>query len=310
VGRSGHGGPDPESLGRAVRVVLHIGVHKSGTSTIQKAWASAFNRSKRIWYPCLPHGPSHALVAWWLREKQGAPAHRSLVDLLADARGRRTETLLLSSEEFHEASAEQVDRLRPLLAGHDVQVLVTLTQPVYRWPSLWQEMVKHGWAAEQGKSIAQVDEPGVLGPGRLEDLVDRWSLGDMTICLVRQHPPEPELASRTSALVGVDLPGRAARRQGVENVSLGDVETRILGEVNRLAPDTRGIESPRGRGVVEALRAFGPAGSPRVLIDPEVVDHVAEVAALEKAALERLWESGRVKLDDRCGLLQKWDRMD
>jgi hypothetical protein len=82
----------------AVKVVLHIGLHKSGTSTIQKAWASAFNRSKRTWYPRLPHGPSHALVAWWLRDKQGVPARRSLVDVLAEAGSRRTETLLLSSE--------------------------------------------------------------------------------------------------------------------------------------------------------------------------------------------------------------------
>jgi hypothetical protein len=297
-------------MGRTVRVVLHIGLHKSGTSTIQKAWASAFNRSKRTWYPSLPHGPSHALVAWWLREKQGVPAYRSLVDVLVDARSRRTETLLLSSEEFHEASAEQVDGLRPLLAKHDVQVLVTLTQPVFRWPSLWQEMVKHGWAAEQAKSIAQVDEPGVLGPGRLEDLVERWSLGEMTVCLVRQHPPEPELASRVSALMGVELPARVARRSRVENVSLGDVEARILCEVNRLAPDTRGIESKLGRVIVDALRASGPSGAPRVLIDPEVVDHVAEVAALEKAALARLSESGRVQVDDRWGLLQEWDRAD
>jgi len=289
-----------------MRVVLHIGLHKSGTSTIQKAWASAFNRSRRTWYPRLPHGPSHAVVAWWLREKQGVPANRSLVDVLVDARSRRTETLLLSSEEFHEASAEQVNRLRPLLAGHDVQVLVTLTQPVYRWPSLWQEMVKHGWAAEQGKSIAQVDEPGVLGPGRLEDLVERWSLGEMTVCLVRQHPPEPELASRVSALAGVELPARIARRSGVENVSLGDVETRILCEVNRLAPDTRGIESARGRGIVEALRAPGPAGATRVLLDPEVFDHVASVAAIEQAALERLEGSSLVRVRDEWGLLQEW----
>lgn len=289
-----------------MRIILHIGLHKSGTSTIQKAWASAFSRSKRTWYPWLPHGPSHALVAWWLRDKQGVPAYRSLVDVLADARRRRTETLLLSSEEFHEASAEQVDRLRPLLAGHDVQVLVTLTQPVYRWPSLWQEMVKHGWAAEQGKSIAQVDEPGVLGEGRLEDLVERWSIGEVTICLVRQHPPEPELASRASALMGVDLPARVTRKRGVENTSLGDAEARILCEVNRLAPDTRGIESARGRGVVEALRASGPAGAPRVLIDPDVVEHVASVAAVERAAVERLFESGRLRLDDPWGLLQGW----
>jgi hypothetical protein len=293
-----------------MKVVLHIGLHKSGTSTIQKAWASAFNRSKSTWYPCLPHGPSHALMAWWLRDKPGAPGRRSMVDVLAEAGSRRTEILLLSSEEFHEASAEHVDLLRPLLAGHDVQVLVTLTKPVYRWPSLWQEMVKHGWAAEQGRSIPQVDDPGVLGEGRLEGLAERWSLGQVTVCLVRQHPPELDLAERVSTLMGVELPARVARRPGVENVSLGDVETRILCEVNRLAPDTRGIESNRGRGIVEALRASGPAGAPRVLIDPDVVDHVAEVAALEKAALERLSKSGRVSLDDRWGLLQEWDRMD
>lgn len=291
-----------------MRVVLHIGLHKSGTSTIQHAWDKAFGRGKRIWYPRLPHGPSHAVVAWWLRDQEGVPARRSLVDVMAEAHSRRTETLLLSSEEFHEASAEQVDRLRPLLAGHDVKVLVTISQPVFRWPSLWQEMVKHGWAAEQGKSIAQVDEPGVLGEGRLEDLVERWSIGEVTLCLVRQHPPEQELASRVSALVGVGLPARVGRRGRVENISLGDVETRILCEVNRLAPDTRGIESERGRRVVEALRAAGPAGASRVLIDPDVEGHVAEVAALERAQLERLVASGRVRLDDAWSLLAKWVR--
>ena len=291
-----------------MKVILHIGLHKSGTSTIQQSWNNAFSRGKRVWYPWLPHGPSHALLAWWVRDKEGVPAKHSLVDVLAEASQRRTEVLLISSEEMHEATAEQTARMRSLLAGREVSVLITLTQPVYRWPSLWQEMVKHGWAAPQAKSIPQVDEPGVMGAGRLEELVERWGVEDTTICLVRQHPSEARLVERVSDLMGVPLPARLRGDARPMNVSLGDAETRMLCEINRLAPDTRGIESPRGRAIFDALRENGPAGASRVLIDPEVIDHVAHVAALEQEALMRLRESGRVRLDDAWNLLPQWNQ--
>ena len=291
-----------------MRVVLHIGLHKSGTSTVQQAWNNAFSRGKRVWYPWLPHGPSHALVAWWVRDKKGVPAKRSLLDILGEADRRHTEVLLLSSEELHEATPEQCARMRSLLAHREVSLLITLTQPTYRWPSLWQEMVKHGWAAPQAKSISQVDEPGVMGAGRLEELVERWGVEDATICLVRQHPPEVRLVERVSDLMEVPMPSRLRRDMRPVNTSLGDAETRMLCEINRLAPDTRGIESARGRAVVAALRTHGPAGAPRVLVDPDVVDHVAEVAVLEKEALTRLAQSSRVRLDDAWGLLGVWDR--
>lgn len=292
-----------------VRVVLHVGLHKSGTSTVQRSWNKAIGRGKRVWYPRLPHGPSHALVAWWVRDKVGVPAQRSLVDVLAEADRRRTQLLLISSEELHEATVEQTDRVRSLLAGREVSVLITLTQPAYRWPSLWQEMVKHGWAAPQAKSIPQVDEPGVMGAGRLEELVERWGVEDTTICLVRQHPPEPRLVERVSDLMQVPLPARLRVDMRPVNVSLGDAETRMLCEVNRLAPDTRGVESARGRAVAHALREHGPAGAPRVILDPDVEDHVAEVAALEREALMRLGASGRVRVDDAWKLLPRWDQV-
>lgn len=292
-----------------VRVVLHIGLHKSGTSTVQQAWSNAFSQGKRVWYPWLPHGPSHALVAWWVRDKEGVPAKHSLADVLAEADRRRTELLLLSSEELHEATAEQTDWVCTLLAGREISVLITLTQPVFRWPSLWQEMVKHGWAAPQAKSMPQVDDPGVMGAGQMEELVERWGVGDTIICLVRQHPPEPRLVERVSDLMDVPLPARLRTDLRPTNVSLGDAETRMLCEINRLAPDTRGIESPRGRAIFDALRENGPAGASRVLIDPEVVDHVAHVAALEQEALMRLGESGRVRLDDAWNLLPQWHQV-
>lgn len=292
-----------------VKVILHIGLHKSGTSTVQAGWHQGFARGKQVWYPALPHGPSHAALAWWVREKSGVPAKLSLVDVLAEADRRRTELLLLSSEELHEATAEQTAQVRSLLAGREVSVLITLTQPAYRWPSLWQEMVKHGWAAPQAKSIPQVDEPGVMGVGRLEELVERWGVDDTSICLVRQRPPEPRLMERVSDLVGVPLPARLRRDTRPVNVSLGDAETRMLCEINRLAPDTRGIESPRGRAIFDALRENGPAGASRVLIDPEVVDHVMHVAALEMEALMRLRESGRVRLDDAWNLTPQWNQV-
>jgi hypothetical protein len=84
----------------------------------------------------------------------------------------------------------------------------------------------------------------------------------------------------------------------------------MLCEINRLAPATRGIESARGRALFDVLREHGPAGAPRVLMDPDVVDHVGEVAAYEKEGIARLAESGRVRLDDAWGLLQEWDRVD
>ena len=108
---------------RRVRIILHAGLHKSGTTSLQASWNAAYADHPDVWYPRRGGGrpPGHhdlvrpllrafgedgapdlvaARVAHSLRGKRG----ETLADVVAQARDRQVGILLVSTENLDRAT--------------------------------------------------------------------------------------------------------------------------------------------------------------------------------------------------------------
>ena len=136
-----------------MRIVLHGGLHKSGTTTVQYEWRAAYRNGGRVRYPSHPGTrlPGHHGAVWPLMDAftQQIPTdivwarslRRSLYDLgglVREADGEGVEVLLLSTEELDRLRPSDVPSFQQVLAPHEVVTLHTVTRPVHRWCSGWQ----------------------------------------------------------------------------------------------------------------------------------------------------------------------------
>src|SRR5262245_45668517 len=104
-----------------MRVVLHIGPHKTGTTSIQAHLLSVFGADvpSRVWYPrAAKWGPGHAELAWQLTGLNSYHAtDRDLSYILSHAHEFGVDTLILSSEEFSRAIPDRIYLLEEAFAG-------------------------------------------------------------------------------------------------------------------------------------------------------------------------------------------------
>lgn len=297
-----------------MRVVVHAGLHKTGTTYVQKAWLAAYGRKKpqRVWYPPpTQNGPGHAAVAAWLCDYFGNVPSQPLPDIVAAAESNGVEWLLLNSEDFAHIAASDTARLHEAVgAAHSVTVLLTLTSPVHRWPSMWQEVVKHGGHWRQAECRDQLTALARMVPGGLRELIDAFAVPDVRVRLVRSSPHEVELATDLQRLAGLsdDVIRSPRRMPKSDNRSIGHEATHLLRALNEIDP--RGLQGPLGQALLAALNS-----SPRwqraashgpVRLDEELQPYVAEVAAAEAAELVTLRDTGRITLSDPHDLLRAW----
>ena len=117
------------------RLAIHVGPHKTGSTSVQRALAAAREElaAAGVWYPpSLPDASwpdQHADVWLLLREGRGAEFDAWLDAAWAAAAGRGCDTLLLSSENFHvprtwRALEGSLRRFRRRTGGETVLVYV------------------------------------------------------------------------------------------------------------------------------------------------------------------------------------------
>jgi len=144
----------------AMNVVLHIGPHKTGTTSLQAVLGQTFSQpmSKTIWYPVpQKNGPGHAEIAYEIIGRTDPQrAWPLLKTVLAEAEEAGVSTLVLSSEEFSLASEKHLHMLHQFLGGHRLDVIVTLSPFKRRVVSQWQAFVRHGWVKGLDDSFADV----------------------------------------------------------------------------------------------------------------------------------------------------------
>ena len=132
-----------------MKIIFHIGPHKTGTTTLQNFLLRQFGSEhpKKIWYPSpRGNGPGHALIAW---DCLGLNGHQksvsSLSNIIQNAGKQNTDVVVLSSEIFSLGIRKYHQEMNRLFAGNELHLILTLRNLLLMAPSIWQERVKHGF---------------------------------------------------------------------------------------------------------------------------------------------------------------------
>ena len=158
-----------------MRIVIHIGVHKTGTTAIQTLLSrntELLNEFGFYYAPTLPGvWPNHnpLVTAFWQSEPPGV-GEGCLADLLARAEGR---TVLISSEMLCETDLD-IERFMSCFGGHDVEVIAYIRHPCDILNAAYDEVVRchsHHWT----RSINE--RPLVYDPGQIDGL-NMWLYRD------------------------------------------------------------------------------------------------------------------------------------
>jgi hypothetical protein len=167
--------------------LLHIGPHKTGTTTVQSAFDA--NREALVQHGVRYLGaarqPSQAVKAMTGHTPAGPERDAGLAQwnrLLADAFGSGARSVVLSSEFLCEARRGTIPRILEDFANDDTRVVVTLRPLAKILPSQWQQFVQDGsrakfedWVAKVLKRYDGKHSKGFWRRHRYDHLVTRWA---------------------------------------------------------------------------------------------------------------------------------------
>ena len=288
-------------------VILHVGLPKTGTTSIQAALdaQSAELARNGVLVPGGGHD-AHRLAAYDLlgqrvpgRDDAVAGAFDRLVTELRAFDGR---TAVVSEEELGRARPRHARRVVRALAGHRVHVVVGVRDLARTLTSAWQQSVVSGsdtaWS-EYAAAVRDPDGGSVRAAAsfrirhdvlRVLDVWGRWVPPERISLLTVPPPGAPAtvLLERFAAATGLpDVawdPGRTP-----SNVSLGVAEVELLRRLN--GDLTAELAAGPYRAVVEgALRTGWPVAGSRPLRLP--YDDLDWVRARSAATIAQLAQRG------------------
>lgn len=145
-------------------VLLHVGVHKTGTTAIQAALADAREDllAQNVRYPGKLQAQHRAALAllgrpWGWNSRGGAVMDRRHFDSLVKRAGKHDGRVVISSEFFCEAPEDKANETIEALGGPDkVTVVVTLRNLGKLLPSSWQQYLKYGLTTAYEKWLEDV----------------------------------------------------------------------------------------------------------------------------------------------------------
>lgn len=249
-------------------VFLHVGLYKTGTTTIQGALAATAEQlaAAGVLFPG-GHRAQRLAAYDLLGQRVGgelrgeaAGALGRLVDLVAAHDGP---TVVISEEELSLARPRQARRLVRALAPHRVHVVVGARDMARTLVSAWQQTIVNGGTATWADFVASVRGQEGAPPSEgvsfrwrhdLLRVVDSWSsaVPPERVRLVTVPPrgaPGGALLARfaEAAQLPADWPGD---QQVARNVSLGAAELEVVRRLNEAVGDR--FNATQHRFVIEA----------------------------------------------------------
>lgn len=230
--------------------LLHIGPHKTGTTSIQGALFAARDEMARhgvAWPAGATRHPMEAVLAACARTGMmgdTAPTERHWQRLLEQVRATGGRTGVISSEFFADApDDETIGRIVEQLGGDRVHVLVTLRPLARIMPSQWQQYVQNGlrmgyedWLVHLlRKPPYEKPNPSFWHRHRHDRLVERWArvAGAERVTVVVVDDTDREGLMRTfEALLGLPK-GLLRPVPDAANRSLTLAETEMLRNLNK-----------------------------------------------------------------------------
>lgn len=230
------------------QVLLHIGVHKTGTTAIQAALADARSELEdhNVRYPGKLQAQHRAALAvlgrpWGWNNRGGAVLDREhftrLVARTKEAPGR----VVISSEFFCEAPEETAQQVVSELG--DVRVVVTLRNLGKLLPSSWQQYLKYGLTTQYPEWLEDV----FATPGRSSmsptfwkrhdhgAVIERWAAAagpDKVTVLVLEDVDRTAMFVSFAELLGIPSEVLTSRMNLTSNRSMTAAEAELLVRLN------------------------------------------------------------------------------
>lgn len=297
------------------RVDLHIGVEKTGTSTIQQALAGSREQllGAGILYPVTPGRVNHVGLAVVgrdddvvddIRRRRGlltpdavrADRAHMAAELAAEVDAAGVDRVVLSSEHcssrlLTEGEVERLVGWLDEVVGADVHVHVYLRRQDRMLES------RHSTAVRAGASehLELPGEEALDGVFDFERLLDRWAavVGD-----ARVHPRRFERARFVGGdllvdfAAALDLPALSPPQVEKANAALDAPTQRFVALLNREIPRFEdGAPNPLHRDVIAAIDTVEPSGPPARLSDEQAATLLGRVEASNHAVARR-WFDG------------------
>ncbi|MGW2044484.1 hypothetical protein ACWCPF_04765 [Streptomyces sp. NPDC001858] len=168
--------------------LLHIGPHKTGTTSIQGALFAAKEKlpAYGVEFPARSRHPMQAVLAACARTGMigdARPTERHWTRLVEQVHASGSRTSVISSEFFADAPDDAtIERIVEQLGGERVHVLVTVRPLAKIMPSQWQQYVQNGlrmgyeeWLEHMlRKAPYDKPNPSFWRRHRHDRLVERW----------------------------------------------------------------------------------------------------------------------------------------
>ncbi len=261
-----------------MRIHLHLGLHKTGTTSLQQVLLDAFGapNPQSIWYPApVADGPGHAELAWRaVGYNNRAEDCRILSELAAAAARSGCRDLILSSEEFRRAMPGKLDRLAELGTFGSLLPIVTLAPIGRRTVSLWQEMIKHGHRPPLADSYDAIAERLIEVPflAALAEAFFTLPGRPRIVIIMAGDVAEPALLFRRfAAATGLPLPDAAI-------AGAAPVLNRSRAQLS-LPPAWHELLKRRARTAIDAIRALERSERVTIHGDVERLDDLPVAAA-------------------------------
>lgn len=161
------------------KFIVHVGPHKTGTSSLQEALfhnrdqllAQGYDYPEFGRHPAMRHLPGHHGIAHSLQQRQELPAGfaEALKQLSGDHR------VIFSSESFANLNPSGVQLLLQALGPGNVEIIYYARRWEQLLPSVWQELVKHGTSLSYLEFLNhQTSAPMASGYLNYMNVLDRW----------------------------------------------------------------------------------------------------------------------------------------
>jgi len=215
-----------------MELVLHIGPHKTGTTSLQQSFLERYGSDKpqKIWYPTpKKNGPGHAELAWSFYQNADPTSHLLLAKLLNAGLKNGCEKVIISAEDFSHLEDSSIFLLKRHLKGISIHLVATFTPLRKRLTSTWQEMVKHGYDGTIENFLDDLKEFKQFQSNLIERGVRILMPSKTSIVHVDNSSSPRKLFHDVSACIGIEI----KTTQTSLNQSLGKIETTLLRFLNQ-----------------------------------------------------------------------------
>jgi len=194
---------------------LHIGLQKTGTSTVQMYFMHPKGPFQAAGIDCLPQAiapnQAHHNAAWDIgKHKRFRPDLPGFDALVEAARASDKDRIFVSSEDFSLISAAQVREVAARLTDFDVRPILCLRNQLTWSESIFAQACKRGYVKPFGSFIKTLTKNGRTDfEGIYSAWADQFGHDKMTVLIYENHS---DISDAFAALMGVEVEARPARK--------------------------------------------------------------------------------------------------